>query len=801
MLHMITNFFKTAWRNAFRSKLFTILNILGLSLGFAGFILAYLYINRETSYDQWNPHYDDIYLIGLSYQGNHTDLTSPALAMAIKEKLPEVDAVGQVAYFPWEVPFISDDGQTYVKDWKIADLSIVRMFGIEAYNIPLNDTSSQINLLAPGIFRKVFPKADEGAFEPQQVVLDPWGMTAYDIHGATKSRGLSNLTNEAIFLMPASHNSSLGQENKSQYQTYIQVKPGTDITQLNHKIDKIYQHEVAKLHENNTMAFAKGQTYLDPLKNLHLRPRHGSNTGYLTVWALGILSGVILLLAGINFANLMIAQANKRAKEIGIKKVFGVSRSQLALQFLGEVLFQCLLASAIAWGLVVGCQRALQQWLGYDLAVSSWSGQVAWQLLLAAFVTALVSGIYPATVLSGYHPVNILKGSFQTSYRTAWFRYALLTFQFVIAIVFITGMFILHRQLDYMRQGDKGFEPEQVVYIKNLALLNKPSDFKVYRDRMASYPGIASMTVASHVPGGTMPAAREFQFRDVVRKSDHIGVDFDYFETMGIDVLEGRSFTESFAADSISGAVINEAAAQAFGMQSPIGQTIRGCDIDFEVVGVVKNSKIQGFEQLARPTVYSINNACGQFKTEILVKLKPGASGQTLAALAKDWDSISKDWESAVVSSQGKNFRYEFLDQKYAALHAQQEQLESAFSAFTILSVAIAVMGLFSMSAYSISLRQKEISIRKVLGASIGQLFMQLNGTFFRIFLLANLIALPLAYVLMNRWLATFAYRIAMQWWMFAVAGLAAVVIALLTISWQAIHAAVANPVDSLRDE
>ena len=798
---MIRNYFKIAWRNAFRSKLFTALNILGLSLGFAGFILAYLYINRETSYDRWNPHYDDIYLIGLTHQGNNTDLTPPALAAAIREKIPEIEAVGNIAYFLWEVPFISDDGQTYVKDWKVADPSIAQMFGIETFGTSLTDgTYPQINLLAPDIFQQVFPATDQHSFEPQKVMLDPWGMTVYDIHGTTKPRGPSNITYEAIFITPE-RNGALGQDNKTLAQTYVQLTPGADIAQVNQKINHIFRQEVSALHVNATIAFANGDTYLDPLKNLHLRPRHGSNTGYLTVWSLGILAGVILLLAGINFANLMVAQANRRAKEIGLKKVFGVSRGQLAVQFLGEVLLQCLLAAVLAWGLVVGCQHLLQQWLAYDLAILSIFWQVAWPLLLAALITALVSGAYPAIILSGYHPIHILKGDFQTSYRTAWFRYTLLTFQFVMAVVFITGMLILHRQLDFMRQGDKGFEPAQVVYIKNLAMLNKPSDFKHYRDRMTNYAGIESMTVASSVPGGTLPPAFSFQYRDVVRESDQIGVDFDYFETMGIDVLQGRSFTTAFAADSINGVVINEAAAQAFGMQNPVGETIRGCDTDFEVVGVVKDSKVEGFQQLVRPTIYSINSACRQYKSEILIRLKPGTTRQTLAALAADWDSIAKDWEGAIVPSHGNNFRYEFLDQKYAALHAQQEQLASAFSAFTLLSVVIAVMGLFSMSAYSIGLRQKEISIRKVLGASLTQIFVLLNSTFFRICLLANLIGLPVAYVLMDKWLATFAYRIDIHWWMFAIAGAVALLIALLTVSWQAIRAAHVNPVDSLRDE
>lgn len=787
------NNLKIAWRNILRSKLFTAFNILGLALGFAGFILAYLYINRETSYDRWNPNYDNIYLVGLSYQGNRTDLTPPTLATAIKAKLPEVVEVGRVSYFPWEMPFIHDDGEAIVKNWKGADLSIATMFGITAHGLSLADEERpEVNLLTSGIANALFPQHPEPVFELRQIALqsEQSGLFPY-IHGIAKERGLSNLTYEAIFFK-----ADLAVDNPGdplQYQTYIQVKPGTDIALLDKNIKEIYKQEVSQQRHTVTSAFARGNTYLDPLKNLHLRPQHGSNTGYITVWALGILSGVILLLAGINFANLMIAQANKRAKEIGLKKIFGVSRSRLTFQFMGEVLLQCLLAAILAWGLVVLCRNGLQKWLAYDLATFAVNGRIAWQLLAAALLTALVSGSYPSVILSGYHPVSILKGNFQTSHRTAWFRHALLTFQFVIALIFVSGMLILNRQLNYMKDGDKGFELAQVVYIKNQMLLNNPADFKSFRDRMQAYPGIVYATAATSTPGGIGPAEKEFQHINEVRKTDHIAVDFDYVETMGMEVLQGRSFTETFAADSLNGAVVNETLVKAFGMQNPIGQTIRGCDTDFQIVGVVKDSKMQGFEKLVRPTVYSVNNACGQFKTEILIKIKPGAAQQTLAALEKNWKSINR--------LDGAHFRYEFVDQKYAALHAQQQQLESAFSAFTILSIAIAVMGLFSMSAYSISIRQKEISIRKVLGASVGQLFMQLNKPFFRVFVLANLIALPLAYLLVERWLDTFAYRIEVRWWMFALAGTAALLIVLFTVAYQSARAAGANPVDSLRDE
>ncbi|MBK1440575.1 ABC transporter permease [Parapedobacter sp. ISTM3] len=789
---MNLNNLKIAWRNALKTKLFTALNILGLAMGFAGFILAYLYINRETSYDRWNANYNQIYLVGLSYQGNNTDLTPPALATAIKATLPEVTEVGRVSYFPYELPFISDDGQAFVNDWKAADLSIIRMFGIEVFgNAVHQGDHPELNLITPEMAQALFPDSAGLTFEPRLIALqnEQSGMY-YHIHGVTKPRKLSNLTYDAIFFKPDLAGDRLG--DPLPYQTYIQVKPGTDIDQLDKKIKHLYKQEISQQHHVATSAFAKGTTYLDPLKNLHLKPKHGLNTGYITVWALAVLSGVILLLAGINFANLMIAQANRRAREIGIKKVFGVSRIGLAVQFMCEVVIQCVLAAGIAWLLVVLCRDGLQQWLAYDLAPVASGGQQAWQLLLAAVMTALVSGIYPAAILSGYRPVSILKGNFQTSHRTAWFRHALLTFQFVIAVVFISGMLIINRQLDYVRDGDKGFDPAQVIYIKNAMLLNNPADFKPFRDRMQAYPGIEYATVATSVPGGIGPAKKEFVYANETHRADHIAVDFDYVETMGMEVLQGRSFTDAFPADSAKGALVNETLVKAFGIQNPIGKTIRGCDTDFQIAGVVKDSKIAGFEQLVAPTVYSIKNPCGQYKTEILVKTRQGTARETLATLGKDWKSINR--------LDGEYFRYEFVDQKYAALHAQQVQLESAFSAFTVLSIAIAIMGLFSMSAYNVSIRQKEMSIRKVLGASVSQLFIQLNKPFLRILMLANLIALPLAYLLVDRWLSSFAYRITVHWWMFAVAGFFALLIALFTVSYQSARAARANPVDSLKE-
>src|SRR5690606_29679546 len=283
---MSLNNLKIAWRNILRSKLFTSLNILVLALGFAGFILAYLYINHETSYDRWNPNYENIYLVGLTYQGTNTDLTPSALATAIKAKLPEVVEAGRVSYFPWEMPFIHDHGEAMVKDWKSADLSIARMFGIEAYGLNLQDEERpDVNLITQQIAQVLFPKQPETTFEPRQIALqsEQSGFFPY-IHGLTKGRELSNLTYDAIFFKPDLAGDAGG--DPLPYQNYIQVEPGADVASLTHKINELYKQEISQQQHTVTSAFARGETYLDPLKNLHLRPRHGSNTGFITVWAL-----------------------------------------------------------------------------------------------------------------------------------------------------------------------------------------------------------------------------------------------------------------------------------------------------------------------------------------------------------------------------------------------------------------------------------------------------------------------------------------------------------------------------------
>lgn len=778
---------KIALRFSLRTKLFTFINMIGLALGFAGFILAYLYINYEKSYDSWNPNYENIYLIGLENQGK-TDLTPIGLGKTIKDQLPEIVEMGRVNYFPYEVPFNSDEDVYFIKSWVGADVSIARMFNMETQGMPLENINIATTFIRQDIATKLFH--ENMNVQNEWVVMgNKENGLPLQLSGTVKGfPGLSNIEFEIIGFMEDLGSDLLEEQD---VKTFIQVKEGTDISALILKINRVFEKTVS-IKNDNTAISANSTLYLDPLKNLHLQPKHGSSTGYKIIIVLGLLSSIILVLAAINFANLMIVQAQKRAKEISIKKIFGVSQKRLVIQFFIEAFIQCFLAACIALFLVNIVINVLVNNFAYDLAAFQFEKAILWQLTLAVLLTSLVSGMYPAIILSHKKSIRLIQGRCQTSHKSQSFRHALLGFQFIIAFGFINMMMVINRQMDFMNKVDRGFNIDQVVYIKNLALFNRPSEFGQIRSRMKEIQGIEKITVATSLPGGHAPQAEEWVFRDKSYKMDFIGVDFEYFETLGISLLDGRVFSSDFPADSLRSIILNETAAQAFGIKT-IGERVSGFGENYEVVGIVKDSKMQGFEELIRPTIYSIHNPSSVPKVQIMAKMKDENLAANLTLLSKRWKTINK--------KDGDYFIYEFVDQKYASLFAKQNQLKSAFTHYTVLIVLVALIGLFGMAAFSIQSRQKEIGIRKILGASGKDVLLLLNKPFLKIAMISILISTPTAWYLSSHWLQTFAYKIELQGWYFAVGTAVSLAIAFITVSVQAIKATYLNPVEALHED
>ncbi|WP_449438292.1 ABC transporter permease [Pedobacter steynii] len=333
------------------------------------------------------------------------------------------------------------------------------------------------------------------------------------------------------------------------------------------------------------------------------------------------LSILILIIACINFTNLSIVLATKRAKEVGIKKVMGAYRLNLTFQFIAEIFMQCFIALVLALALAEVMLPLFNSIFSTPLSIWKGVSSLAWQLPLILVIVALISGIYPSMVLSGYKPVQVLKGNFQTSYKTLWLRNFLLIGQFGIAIIFIVGLLVVSSQLKYMRAEDTGFKPDQVLYIKNIVLFRDPASFEPLREKITKIPGVNNVTISSNLPDGSKPGTNTYKVDGKEATIDFIFTDYNYFETLGIELKEGRFFSKEFKSDEENGAIINETAVARYGLVNPIGKTIRGCGMDYKIVGVIKDFKSQGFERAVDPTIYTVKNPCSFSKDKILINV------------------------------------------------------------------------------------------------------------------------------------------------------------------------------------
>jgi putative ABC transport system permease protein len=583
------------------------------------------------------------------------------------------------------------------------------------------------------------------------------------------------------------------------YQTYIQVRPGTDITTLTNRINALYQKEIAPKDKIRSSSYAKGKIYLDPLANLHLRPKTGNNTAYIITWIIGILSVLILLLASANFANMIMAQADQRLKELALKKILGSSRWAIVRQLVLEVFILTFSAAILSFVTLALTGNILQKWFNDDLKGYILSSETIAQLAIAVLLTTILSAIYPAIVLSGFKSVNLLKGGLSSILKKGTFRNALLTFQISMAILFISGMLVIRAQLQYMQQADKGFEPAQVINFKGVGMYYNKNNYEQLKRRLENDPSIASVASATNIPGeGEQPPKMDFSYAQKTVSFAHVGIDPGYFKTLNISSIQGNTniSIDQLLRDSLANyAIINESAAKNLGLENPIGAKIKGCDVNFEIVGLVKDSKAYGFENAVQPSLYSFKSECGSMRlqTTLMVKTKPGMVDRAIQTVKTEWEKNP--------SAKDLPLDYSFMDEQYALQHKKQQELQTAFNSFTSLSVIIAALGLFSMAAYQAALRKKEMSIRKVLGASVQLLFVQLNKPFFKLFLIGIGIALPIAYLLMNRWLSNFAYHIQLSWWSFLIPIFCIFILILVSISFQSIKVAKTNPIDSLRDE
>ncbi len=785
--------FKIVLRNFKQNPAHTFINIGGIAIAIAAFIIIVLYTKHEKEFDATNPNYNNIYLVGRDLPNNVSNYTSAELAKKIKETCPEVELVGKVKYTNFEMAMSSASSRIYVKNVLQADYEAYRIFNFQVSSglFKPKGNGERSVYISENDFRSLFPKNIN--FDPEMVVIGnkSMGMTA-KVDGTFQSNPHSNLVFDGLAVAEDISEGMTSVENS--YMTFIQVKPNTNIKHLTNKINELYQRSLAREVTDVTSAGdQKILVFLDPLKNLHLNQKAGTTNSKKIVDGITYIGFLVLLLGCVNSINMNIAQSTKRAKEIGVKKVMGASQHSLVLQFIMEIFVRCSIAAILGLMIVELILPLVNNSLDVNLSLLKGNESIFWLIPSTLVVTTILSGLYPAFVLSSYKPAMVLKGNFYNSLQSQWLRKVLLVFQFSIAIAFIIGLLIVRDQLNYLQTQDKGFSADQVVYIRNMAIFDKETVFKSVKERIMKVNGVKSVTVANNIPTSPKPQSQLFSVDGKENYFSLVNVGFDYFETLDVKLADGRLFSPTFSADTASSVILNEAAVKRFQISNPIGKTIRGCNTVYKIIGVIKDFKSEGFEKVVEPTVYSIKNTCGEAKTAIMIKVDQGKTSGVLQELKANWSTINE--------LDGEDFRYDFLDSLYYKLFKKQEQLKFVFTCLSAITILIAMFGIYAYAKFITNSRQKEIAVRKILGASNYQIIQLLIVHFTGLMVISNMIAAVVVYVVASKWLENFAYKEAISAVPFVVTSLATTILIMITVCFHAFKALKTKPVTILKYE
>jgi len=807
---MLRNYIKIALRNLRRNRVFSLINIFGLSVGLAACLLIAAFVQDETHYDRFASRARDIYRVNLG------------VITATRADYPMVDIAvgpGMAAAYPEIETYtrLTQLGDNFVrygtrqfKERKIVSVDS-NFFGV--FDLPFLAGDPHTALMQPNSL--VITRAFAGKYFGTEGAI---GKTIdFRSFGACKVTGvIDKIPDNAHFHFDAFlswstlHIRQYTWSNVGPY-TYLLLRPHADAAALQARFPQLVQKYVVPeiAHDMGVpMAEAKktGTGFifsLTPLTDIHLHSdtkyEMEANGSSRYVFIFGALALFILLLACANFTNLSTASAAGRGKEVGIRKVMGSLKQQLITQFITESVLLTAFSMTIAFGLVLLLLPYFNEVAGKQ--ISFWSF-FSWPALAASLILTLVvgsaAGIYPAFVLSSFNTIKVLKGGTKAG-RNSLLRSALVVFQFVVSIALIAATLVVYRQLHYMQDKRLGYDKDQVLYIQDANLLG--ANQEAFRQHLLQDKRVINASISWCAPGtGAMNGTEIVPTSDVAGAGPEnnagreihaniFHIDDHYVPTMGLKMVAGRNFSRDFPTDS-SGVLINETAVNdlGWGHTNPIGKIIsRSGRHEYKVVGVVSDFHYMSVKQKIAPLMMLLGDNYGG----IIVKVNTAEAGGFLSDAKRDWATFNP----------AGPLSYFFLDDRFAMLYTAEQHTGRLFTAFTIIALLIAGLGLFGLAAYMVEQRTREIGIRKVLGASIASVLLLVSKEFLGLVGLAFLIAVPLAWWGMRQWLQEFAYRVPISWWIFPIAGVAALFIAVLTISWQTARAATANPVDSLRTQ
>lgn len=798
-LTMLKNYLKIALRNVKKSKTYSFINILGLAIGMACCILILFYVQDELSYDRYNEKADRIYRVvdsGEAPGGMSFDLalTSAPFAPTMKADFPEVEDA--VRLYRRRRMVANGERKYYEDNLFYSDSSLFNIF-----TFPLIKGNPETALQSPHTVVLSESTALK-YFGNNGVINQNLSIDGQDflVTGIMKdiprnSHFIADLfvSFKTLEQIPFFQQSYIQNWVRHEFYTYVLLEDGNSQMELEAKmpafIDK-YAAQQVKAILGGTISSS-----LQPLESIHLHSHRQAeispNGDIKYVYIFSFIALIILLIACVNFMNLATARSAKRSMEVGLRKVVGANRTQLVRQFLGESLMFTCFALIFALLIVTAALPSFNSLTGKEIDINYLNNPILLGgLVLILIFVALASGSYPAFFISRYQPADVLKGAKSTSTKRSLLRRGLVILQFSISIILIISTTVVLNQLDFLRNKKLGFNKDHVVVVPITANSFRQNAESVKKELMQN-PNITNASITHSVPGGNTAG-------DVIRMVKEEGAltmtvrmiytDHDYIKTMGMEIVEGRDFSKDMSTDTSEAFIINESAVRTWQLDRPLDTQLEWGEKKGKVIGIVKDYQFQSLKDEINPLVIHIEPGNTIF---FAIKVRPEGIPETLQFIETKW----KEMDPA------HPFEYYFMDESFDRLYRNEEKLSQIFGVFSSLAIFIAALGLFGLALFMVEQRTKEIGVRKILGASLSNIFVLISKEFVYLVLIANLVAWPFAYILMRKWLQNFSYRIEMGIWIFVLAGVIAFAIALITISFQAIKAALADPVKSLRYE
>ncbi|HEY6503041.1 MAG TPA: ABC transporter permease [Chitinophagaceae bacterium] len=815
---MFKNYLTTALRNIFKKKGYSLLNIFGLTIGMSCCLLIFHYVSFERSYDDFVPGAKQVVRLRLdNYQKGKLAWQSatvyPAIAPTLKKDYPEVEDFCRI--IDASLLLSTEDNTVKFNENKgyYADPSFLKMFD---FRVSMGSIDESLDGPDKMIISETMAKKYFGSKDPvgkKLIQRDQSQVQAYEITGIFKDYPVNSHLDVNYLVSYSTFKKylrSLGDTTDAaetsfgwyDFYTYLKLKPGTDWKKFEKKLPAFCNRYINSQdwYKNNNN---KAGLYLMPVTDLHLYSNYNQeaevNGNGQAVNFLFLIAIFIIGIAWINYINLATARSAERAREVGMRKVLGAARSNLVRQFMMESFLLNLTALLLAIGIFKLLLPGFDKFVGRDNYTHFTLTSFYWLLFLAIFIIGtFLSGIYPSFVLANFKPITVLKGIFKNSSGGINLRKGLIISQFVISMVLIAGTIIVYQQVKYMRNQELGVNIEQTLVLKGANTITDSlyqGSFQPFKTALVQQPGIKTVTASSNVMGKeiywTSGTKRLGDQNETSVTLYYMGVDYDFVPAYEMKLLAGRNFSPDFKTDERA-VLLNQKAVELMGyknvneaINSKIG---RGRNDTLTVVGVLSDYHHQGLQKVIDPMIFLLfPNIRGFYSVKIQSADMPG----TIANISKIWDKYFP----------ADPVEYFFLDETFNQQYKSDQLFGKVFGLFAFLAILIACFGLLGLSAYNVLQRTKEIGIRKVLGASVQNILFLLSGGFLKLIIIALFIAIPVGWYIMNRWLQDFAYRIHIQWWVFMLAAVIAILIALITIGTQSIKAAVTNPVKSLRTE